>query len=164
MISKEMIKVSYKEAIYKRKTGTLSSFYWQSGSKILPNRISISKESELTRVAKTGRNLLHSTAGQFIAQFTQKEESPLKLHKPFHVRTQIWRDENYPQFIGYGTTGINDAGGKITNKSDTGDLVVFYSDDVDWETIKIFFFTDMGRNPETKDIAMRYVSKFLYVE
>lgn len=75
---------------------------------------------------------------------------------------QIWLDEDYPQFIGYGTAGISDATGRITDKSDTGDLLVFYSDDTDWENIRIFFFAGMGRTPDARDAAMRYASRLIY--
>ena len=162
MISNEMIKASYQEATYQRKAGTSSSYYWQTGSRILPNRASITKEKEVAKVAKKGRNLLHPVIGQYLSQFTRKEESTLKLNKPFQVRTQIWLDEDYPQFIGYGTAGISDATGRITDKSDTGDLLVFYSDDTDWENIRIFFFAGMGRTPDSRDAAMRYASKLIY--
>lgn len=155
-----MIKASYQEAIYEKKQGTATSYYWQSGSRILPNRASI-KNVEITKVARKGRNLLHPVLGQFLAQFTRKEESPLKQHKPFHVRTQIWQDEDYPQFIGYGTTGISDAEGRVTDKSDTGDLLVFYSKDADWQTIRIFIFAGMGKNPEHRDCAMKYANKLI---
>lgn len=157
----ELMKASLSEATYEKKQGTATSYYWQSGSRILPNRASITMENEVTKVARKGRNLLHMVAGQFLGQFTRKEESPLKQHKPFHVRTQIWQDEDYPQFIGYGTTGISDAEGRVTDKSDTGDLLVFYSKDADWQTIRIFIFAGMGKNPEHRDTAMRYANKLI---
>ena len=115
MISNDMIKAWYQEAIYEKKQGTTTSYYWKSGSKILPNRASINNV-EITKVARKGRNLQHPVVGQFIATFTTKEESPLKLHKPYNVRTQIWQDEYYPQFIGYGTLGISDAEGRVTDQ------------------------------------------------
>ena len=160
MISDDMIKASYQEAIYNKKQGTATSYYWQPGSRILPNRASI-KNVEITKVAKKGRNLQDPFAGQFLATFTIKEQSPLKLHKPYNVRTQIWQHEYYPQFIGYGTLGISDAEGRVTDKSDTGDLLVFYSKDADWQTIRIFIFAGMGKNPEHRDCAMKYANKLI---
>lgn len=160
MISDDMIKASYQEAIYNKKQGTATSYYWKSGSKILPNRVSI-RNIEITKVAKKGRNLQDPFAGQFLATFTIKEQSPLKLHKPYNVRTQIWQHEYYPQFIGYGTLGISDAEGRVTDKSDTGDLLVFYSKDADWQTIRIFIFAGMGRTPDARDAAMRYANKLI---
>lgn len=156
----ELMKASFQEAIYEKKQGTATSYYWQSGSKILPNRASINNV-DITKVARKGRNLQHPLAGQFIATFTTKEESPLKLHKPYNVRTQIWQHEDYPQFIGYGTIGISDAEGRVTDQSDTGDLLVFYSKDADWQTIRIFIFAGMGKNPEHRDSAMRYANKLI---
>lgn len=163
MINEELIRSSYQEATYQRKEGTASSYYWQEGSRILPNRASITKGNEVTKVARKGRNILQPIAGQFLASFTLKEESPLKLNRPFTVRTQIWQDENYPLFIGYGTIGISDSEGRITEDSDTGDLVVFYSDD-DWLTIRILFFEGMGKDPDNKNAAMRFASKLVNVE
>lgn len=156
-----MIKASYQEAIYEKKQGTATSYYWKSGSKILPNRASINNV-DITKVAKKGRNLQHPLAGQFIGKFTIKEESPLKLHKPYNVRTQIWQHEYYPQFIGYGTIGISDAEGSVTDQSDTGDLLVFYSKDAGWQTIRIFIFAGMGKNPERRDFAMKYANKLIH--
>lgn len=160
-MNEKMLKASYQEVTYERKADTSSSYYWQSGSRILPNRASITMENEVTKVAKKGRNLLHPVVGKFLAQFTRKEESPLKQNKPFYVRTQIWQDEDYSQFIGYGTVGISDSVGRITDKSDTGHLLVFYSEDAEWKTIRIFIFADMAKNPEHRDSAMRYASKLI---
>lgn len=159
-MNEELMKASLSEATYEKKAGTTTSYYWKSGSKILPNRASI-KNVEITKVARKGRNLQDPLAGQFIGKFTIKEESPLKLHKPYNVRTQIWQNEDYPQFIGYGTIGISDAEGRVTDRSDTGDLLVFYSDDTDWENIRIFIFAGMGRTPDARDAAMRYANKLI---
>lgn len=156
----ELMKASLSEATYEKKQGTTTSYYWKSGSKILPNRASINNV-EITKVARKGRNLQHPVVGQFIATFTIKEQSPLKLHKPFNVRTQIWQHEYYPQFIGYGTIGISDAQGKVTDNSDTGDLVIFYSEEVNWQTIKVFYLRGMGKNPESMDVAFKFVSKLV---
>ncbi|PDP59657.1 hypothetical protein CLI71_08490 [Prevotella intermedia] len=160
-MNEDLMKASYQEATYQRKAGTSSSYYWRSGSRILPNRASITMKNEVTKVARISRNLLHPVVGRFLGQFTRKEESPLKQNKPFHVRTQIWQDECYPQFIGYGTTGISDAEGRVTDKSDTGHLLMFYSEDADWQSIRIFIFAGMGKNPEYRDSAMRYASKLI---
>lgn len=159
-MNEELMKASLSEATYEKKQGTATSYYWQSGSRILPNRASI-KNVEIAKVAKKGRNLQGPFAGQFIGKFTIKEESPLKLHKPYNVRTQIWQNEDYPQFIGYGTIGISDAEGKITDNSDTGDLVIFYSEEVNWQTIKVFYLRGMGKNPESMDVAFKFVSKLV---
>lgn len=156
MIGTEFIASNLRQATYKLKEGTKSSYYWQSGTKMLPDRLSISKESEMTKVARKGRNLLHSLAGQMVGTFKANEESPLKVHKPFTCRTQIWAVDEYPLFIGYGTTGISNNEMGIT---DTGDLVVFYSSD-NWSTIQIYFFRGLG-NPNYLLHCMGYLNNRL---
>lgn len=155
MIGTEFIAANLQQATYELKEGTKGSYYWKSGTRILPNRLSINKD-EMTRVARTGRNLLQPIAGQMVGRFTMPEVSPLKQHKPFECRTQIWSIDEYPMLIGYGTTGISNYEGEIT---DTGDLVVFYTPD-NWNTIQIFFFRGLG-NPNCLLPCMRYVNEFV---
>lgn len=159
-INEEMMKVSLSKIVYERKEGTATSYYYLSGDRFLPNRASI-QDHDITKTAKKGRNNQHSRAGQFIGKFTIKEESPLKLNPPYNVRTQIWQNEDYPQFIGYGTIGISDAEGKVTNRSDTGDLAIFYAEDADWQLVKVFYFKGMGHNPDYMQVAFRYASKLI---
>lgn len=158
MMSKEFISKSVQSATYVRKEGTASSYYYQDGSTILPNRLGISK-GDMTKVKKKGRNL-KPAVGQLLASFKISESSPLKQNKPYNVRTQIWKCEDYPQFIGYGTCGISDEAGNITRDSDTGDLLVFYSDDVDWKVIKVFYLLGMGKdsNPDALAEIFAYLS------
>jgi hypothetical protein len=90
-----------------------------------------------------------------VGTFKMNEESPLKQFKPYTCRTQIWAVDEYPLFIGYGTTGItNEEGGII----DTGDLVVFYTND-NWSTIQISFFRGLG-NPDYLLNCMDYLSLY----
>ena len=140
----EFISRTMQVAYYQHKEGTSTSYYWQGGSKILPNRLSISKEKEMTNVERKGRNIIHKIAGQLLGQFKVSEESPLKQHKPYNVRTQIWQVPLYPLFIGYGTIGISGQSGKV--EGDTGDLVVLYSSDSGDKprNITIFYFVGMG--------------------
>ena len=77
MIGTDFIASTLQQGTYRLKEGTKSSYYWQSGTKILPDRLSISKESEMTKVARKGRNLLHSLAGQMVGTFKIHEESSL---------------------------------------------------------------------------------------
>lgn len=153
----EFVSKSMKVAIYQHKEGTKGSYYWQHGSRILPNRLSISRGSEMTDVQRKGRNLLHPVVGQLLGRFKVAEESPLKQHKPFDVRTQIWKIPCYPLFIGYGTLGISNQSGKV--ESDTGDLVVMYSTD-QWEHIAIFYFAGMG-NVDDMEQVMKYLSGYV---
>lgn len=136
-----MISKAMQVAIYKHKEGTVSSYYWQSGSRILPNRLSISKGSDMVSVQRKGRNLKHTSVGQFLGKFTRVEQSLLKQYKPYSVRTQLWQVPVHPEYIGYGTLGITGASGRV--EGDTGDLVVLHSVD-DWETISIYYFAGMG--------------------
>lgn len=153
----EFVANSMHSATYLHKEGTSSSYYWQTGSKILPNRLSISRGSEMTNVQRKGRNMLHPVVGQLLASFTKKEESPLKQHKPFAVRTQIWQAPLYPSFIGYGTLGISNEEGKV--QGDTGDLVVLYTSS-QWTEITIFYFAGMG-NVNDMEQVMKYLSRYI---
>lgn len=153
----EFISKAMKVAFYQHKEGTKISYYWQSGCTILPNRLSISKGTEVTSVQRKGRNLLHPVVGQLLGKFKVTEESPLKQHKPFEVRTQLWQIPFYPLFIGYGTLGITGETGKV--ESDTGDLVVLYSVD-HWENITIFYFAGMG-NVNDMEKVMKYLCRYV---
>ena len=152
----EFIKANFQAGTYSLKEGTKSSYYWKAGFSELPNRLSISRDKELTKVDRKGRNLLHPIAGQMVGNFTGKESSTYKMFKPYTCRTQIWRVEEYPQFIGYGTIGITNEKGVV---EDTGDLLVFYTPD-NWEEIKIFFFAGMG-NPDNLLEAMDFANNHL---
>ena len=153
----DFISKSMKVAIYARKEDTATSYYWQSGSGILPNRLSISK-NQMSSVQRKGRNMLHPVSGQLLGTFRVAEESPLKQHKPFKLRTQLWQVPLHPSFIGYGTIGITNEEGKIT---DTGDLVMLFSHD-EWETIYIYYFAGMGNPndlPQVEKFLAEYVNK-----
>ncbi|NCC74320.1 MAG: hypothetical protein EOM06_13135 [Sphingobacteriia bacterium] len=147
MIEERFIEAAMQESWYQRKPGTSSSYYHKAGCRILPNRLSISRD-ELSMVRKKGRNLLHPVIGQLIGQFTKNEESPLKANFPYVVRTQIWQIPEYPLFIGYGSIGISNEEGKIDRGSDTGDLIILESEDQDWERIQIFYFPAMVKGLE----------------
>ena len=153
----EFISKSMQVAFYQHKEGTNSSYYWQHGSQILPNRLSISKGSEMTSVQRKGRNILQPVVGQLLGKFKVAEESPLKQHKPFEVRTQLWQVPLYPLFIGYGTLGISSESGKVTG--DTGDLVVLYTPD-QWSNIVIFYFAGMGNINDLEQV-MKHLQRLV---
>lgn len=155
-MNEEFIKSSFQVATYTLKEGTKGSYYWTEGFSELPNRLSISRDNELTKVSRKGRNLLHPIVGQMIGSFTQKEVSRYKEYKPYVCRTQMWKVEEYPLFIGYGTLGTSNQEGKV---EDTGDLLIFYTPD-NWADIKIFLFAGMG-NPENLLEAMEYANNHL---
>lgn len=153
----DFIRNSMQVAFYCHKEGTASSYYWQSGSRILPNRLSISRGSEMTSVRKKGRNILHPVVGQLLGKFKVAEQSPLKQHRPYEVRTQIWQLPLHPLFIGYGTTGISGESGKV--EGDTGDLLVLHTLD-QWESICIYYFAGMG-NPNDMEQVIRFLECYL---
>ncbi len=127
------------ESTYIKKEGTATSYYWSSGHKLLPNRLSISREgAEMAKVEKKGRCALNKTEGQLLGSFRQTEDSPIKRNHPYCVRTQLWKCESYPLIYAYGTIAISDERGKITRDSDIGLLVVLYTPD-QGETFRLFY-------------------------
>lgn len=155
-MEKQFIESVVKTSVYKRKENTATSYYRTSGERILPERLSISRESQMNQTANKGRNLQNKVIGQLLGTFKKSEFSPLKQNKPYNIRTNIWEDSNYPQLIGYGTIGISNEAGKIDRQSDTGDLIVLYSSDRNWDEIEIYFYT--GAVME-KDSIMTYLSQ-----
>ena len=155
-MTEQFIEVIKQSATYQRKEGTATSYYWASGAKLLPDRISISRESEMSETSHTGRNPLHKIIGQLMGTFKKNETSPLKLHKPFNLRTNLWQMNDFPSFIGYGTIGISNELGKIDRQSDTGDLIVLHTSTKDWKEITIYYFA--GSVMELESI-MEYLYK-----
>lgn len=155
-MNSQFIEAIMQSATYQRKEGTATSYYWASGAKLLPDRLSISKESEMRITNHTGRNPLHKIIGQLMGTFKKNESSPLKLNKPFQLRTNLWQMESFPSFIGYGTIGISNRLGKIDRQSDNGDLVVLHTVTKDWKEIRIYYFT--GSVMELESI-MEYLYK-----
>jgi hypothetical protein len=101
--------------------------------------------------------LINISSGQLLRKFKVAEESPLKQHKPYVVRTQLWQVPLYPLFIGYGTLGISSESGRVTG--DTGDLVVLYSCD-QWANIVICYFAGMG-NINDMEQVMKYLQRLV---
>ena len=156
----EFLKASFREATYTKKEGTMTSYYWQDGTKLLPNRLSISPNL-LSQVQRSGRAVTNGLmVGQCKGQFTMKEESPLKVCKPYYITTSIWQHPQFLQFIGYGTIGFSDKSSP-RGITDIGDLLIFFSEDSDWRTIRIFYFAGMGANPDTLAEAMRYANTLI---
>lgn len=155
-MEKQFLNAVVKSSVYKRKPDTAMSYYRTLGEKILPERLSISRESQINQTANKGRNLQNRVVGQLLGTFKKSEVSPLKQNKPYSIRTNIWEDSNYPLLIGYGTIGISNEAGKIDRQSDTGDLIVLCSTNRNWDEIIIYFFT--GAVME-KDPIMTYLSQ-----
>lgn len=161
MIEEKYIQAAMQESWYERKAGTSSSYYYKAGSRILSNRLSISRD-KLFNVRKKDRNLIHPVIGQLLGQFTKNEESPLKANSPFMVRTQIWHIPEYPLFIGYGSIGISNEEGKIDRGSDTEDLIILEAEAPDWERIRIFYFPAMIKKLEEvmTHLSNKFTKKF----
>ena len=157
MVSEELLRNIIQESRYSLKAGTKGSYYWKAGCKILPERLTIQK-NELAKTRKKGRYLLHTISGQMLSTFKKDEESPLKKVKPYVCRTLIWKIDEYPLFVGYGTTGITTEEGL----QDTGDLVLFYTAD-NWNTFRIFFFAGMGTEPDYLLPCFEYASKLINI-
>lgn len=149
MNNKVYLQQTMKQSIYELKQGTSSSYYYKSGSKMLPRRISITN-GEVTGVAKKGRNMMHTTTGQLLGQFTMSEDSPLKQNKPYIVRTQLWQNESFPS-MQYGSIGISNKDGKISRESDFGDVVILYK--ISPTEYHISFFPSIAQNPDLLDDA-----------
>lgn len=151
----EFLRKQLRICTYQLKQGTKTSYYFSGGERLLPNRVCIGTDN-ITNVRKKGRNL-QPIAGQFVSNFNKTEKSVLKKYPPYTIRTQIWKIEDYPQFVGYGTCGISNENGET---QDTGDLMVFYSNNK-WETITIYYFIGMA-TPQFRDEAFRYVASMVY--
>lgn len=152
----EFIRKSMKVAVYQHKEGTKASYYWQQGSRILPNRLSIN-DSDMTSVQRKGRNLINLSRGQLVGKFKVAEDSPLKRYKPFVCRTQIFQLPCFPLFIGWGTIGITSYKGNVR---DTGDLIVLHSTD-QWKNIRIFYFAGMGKSINDLESVAKFLTKYV---
>lgn len=146
------------KAIYELKEGSKSSYYWKSGTTILPNRLSISHDSEMTKVQRKGRNLLEPTLGQLIGRFKQSENSSMKQFKPYNLRTQIWRKTAFPNLTGYGTIGISSY--PDGNIRDTQDLLVVCADK-EWKTIQVYIALGRG-NVNSIEETLQYLDESIY--
>ena len=153
-MNKQFIQSCLQKATYTRKPNTKTSYIWDSGFTFLPKTLSIFRGNNNVKCAKKGRNLQNAEA-QLKGTFCKKEESHLKQFAPYRVSTQIWEIENYPSFIGYGSIGITGESGTITKESDTGDLIILYSKDYNWDKIEIFYFK--GMLPYLEEVA-EYIS------
>jgi hypothetical protein len=120
MNEKENIESTIHEAIYRLKEGTSTSYYWQSGSRILPDRMSISFGAEITHAEKKGRMLAEEVIGEIKGGFKVVEQSPLKQHPPFHIHSKIFRPELSKSVMGYAVIGISNEDGRIARDSEEG--------------------------------------------
>ena len=136
--------------VYNLKEGTATSYYRVSGYDLLPKRMSISK-SDMTNVAKVGRNRTNKSVGQLVGRFTKEEESLYKKCEPYVVRTQIFESGGFPSILGYGTIGITNA---QKNVRDNGDLIVLQAEDEEWKVVVMTIVKGIANNPDEVASAM----------
>lgn len=155
MIDQETIESTIHEAFYKLKAGTETSYYWQEGSRILPDRMSISFGAELSHAQKKGRMLAEEVIGEVKGTFKKVEQSPLKQHPPFYIHSKIFRPELSPSVLGYGIIGISNEEGKISRDSEEG-LVAFCN--AGEGVLHIYFCAGIS-TPSEKELVLDYVSQ-----
>lgn len=155
MIDLEAIKTTIHEAFYKLKEGTETSFYWQEGSTILPNRLSISIGAELSHAQKKGRMLAEEIIGEVKGTFKKVEQSPLKQHPPFYIHSKIFRPELSPSVIGYAIIGISNEEGKISRDSEEGLAAICNAGD---GVLHIYFCAGIT-NPAEKEILLAFIDQ-----
>lgn len=155
MIDQETIESTILEALYKLKEGTETSYYWQEGSRILPDRMSISFGAELSHAQKKGRMLAEDVVGEVKGTFKKDEQSPLKQHTPFNIHSKIFRPENFPSVLGYGIIGITNEEGRISRDSEEG-FVAFCN--AGEGVLHIYYCAGIS-TPSEKECVLGYVSR-----
>lgn len=139
-------------SVYQLKQGTKASFYYKSGTKMLPNRLSVLIGNDCTPVSRSGRGLLPKV-GQIKGQFSKSEDSVYKQYKPYFVNTSIWNVPGLQRYF-YCTIGITDQSGRI--KDDCGDLAVIFTND--WKQIEIHIFKGLAMKTHLPEYLQQAVS------
>lgn len=155
MIDLEAIKTTIHEAFYKLKEGTETSYYWQKGSTILPNRLSISIGAELSHAQKKGRMLAEEVTGEIKGTFKKVEQSPLKQHPPFYIHSKIFKPENHSSVMGYAIIGISNEEGKISRDSEEGLAAICKAG----EGVLHIYFCACITNPTEKEILLSFLDQ-----
>lgn len=130
-------------AIYEKKANTKNQYYWKSGCKIFPNRMSISFERLLTHPRRWGRATMNPI-GEVDGQFKIIEKSWLKQNKPFKLHSLIYKDKSHPLLAGYAIIAISETNGETTKE--IGTMIFHKKSD---NEIEIFFckgITDSSPN------------------
>lgn len=142
-MTKQFIDALKQTCIYQRKEDTTSSYYRQAGTTILPERISINRKA-ISTIENLKSSHMHKPIGYIAAHFKKNETSPLKLHKPYKLRTNIWLNEYFSSIIGYGIIGMSNEQGKINRKSEKSDLIILKELEPNWKIIEIQYFAGMS--------------------
>lgn len=155
MIDEETIESTIHEAFYSLKEGTETSYYWQEGSRILPDRMSISFGAELSHAQKKGRMLAEEIIGEIKGSFKKVEQSPLKQHPPFSIHSKIFRPELSPSLLGYAIIGISNEAGKISRDSEEGLAAICNAGD---GVLHIYFCAGIT-NPTEKERLLAIIDR-----
>ena len=151
----QFIQATIKSMVYRIKEDTQTSFYFMSGDKYFPNRLSISFHSEITKAQRKGRMLTNTIVGEIKGTFTQKEESPLKRNRPFNIHSKIFRCDEYPHITGFGTIAVTGNDGKITKNDEAGLMII---QELEKGCVKVFFMAGINGEPDSILSMMQYVS------
>jgi hypothetical protein len=151
----DFIEAIAKIGIYQKKEGTMTSFYFQEGEKILPNRLSVSGDCDFAPVSHSGRMNNRNAKGQIKGTFTKGERSSLKQFSPFNVSSELFVEQSYPDLL-YAGIAVSQENGKIKKGKEEGIAVIEY---ITTDEIRVYFFAGMDANsPDVKD-ALCYVNK-----
>ena len=155
MIDEKAIEGTIHEAFYKLKEGTETSYYWQEGSRILPDRMSISVGAELSHAQKKGRMLAEEIIGEVKGRFKKVEQSPLKQHPPFDIHSKIFKPELTPSVMGYAIIGISNEEGKISRDSEEGLAAICNAG----EGVLHIYFCAGVTNPTEKECVLAIIDR-----
>lgn len=151
-MTEEFISKIVNTSVYQLKQGTKFSFYYKSGTKMLPNRLSIMSDSYCEPVSRSGRGLLPRVA-QIKGSFNKSEDSVYKQFKPYEINTSIWQVPGLQRYF-YGTIGITSQSGKI--EKDCGDLALIFTND--WQQLEIHIFKGLAMETHLPEYLQQAVS------
>lgn len=150
----EQIKARHKVFCYRKKPDTKAAYLLEEGpSSLFPIYISLSTW-ELSPISQTGRARTEQKTGDLKTTFRLKEKSPYKLEKPYTFSTSIWKNPNFPVFLGYGDIGRTGYSGKTES---TKDLLIFFTSD-NLEEVHIHLFTGLV---DYKNEAFKYLQNYI---
>lgn len=153
-MEKKFIESTIQVATYKLKEGTSTSYYWQKGSTILPNRISFTLGKEITEAKHKGRmlNKEEKVIGEVDATFKKDETSPLKQYKPYNIHSKVFQSIDFPQLTGYATLAVTNEEGKCKNEE--GLLVIVQESE---SVLTFFYVAGVTCNPGDKMLVCEVV-------
>lgn len=142
-MNKDFMRQLMEAAIYSRKADTKTSYYHQGGSKILPSRLDISLGNMFTKPRNKGRMVTEMVVGEIRGRFKTAEQSPLKQHSPYKVSSKIFRQDEFPQLIGWAGVAVSDKDGRTSKEEGVAVLA-----DLGNDMVGIFFFAGIESMPD----------------